>query len=453
MSIRHKLLFLFCLITLVLGGALAYLYASQQQALRQIGRNETQARLLLVNQIIALHGESTRNMVNDYTFWDDMVDFVEDPDQGWADENLNPAFVTFGLDYIWVFTPTLEPVYAGSRDGLRQTTLPITIKNFIHPFKDGHFPRFIVRSPQGLLECFAASIHPTSDNRRETTPRGYMVVARSLNDNLLQELSQLTFTELTLYRPNDGNPRPLTRIDASGKLELYIPLEDLSGEIQAWIKAEARSNHVNAYHTSAKELMAAMTTGVLFSLIMLYWYLHSWVQKPLRIITRALENDCPEELRKLGQQNTEFENVAILIEAFFEQRHELQEEVQHHQLARKALEASDAKFNQIFSHIPVGLIALDHNLHIRLANHAALKLFGYKLHELEGEHLSMLLHPDDLDACITSLMALSRGEKAFHRGAQRYLSAHAEIIAASQTDICIQAEDDCLYLVCMIEPV
>ena len=59
----------------------------------------------MVTQALGLHLERARTLSVDYSYWDETVAFVNAPvvDEAWAQDNLESALQTFGVDALWLF--------------------------------------------------------------------------------------------------------------------------------------------------------------------------------------------------------------------------------------------------------------------------------------------------------------------------------------------------------------
>lgn len=59
-----------------------------------------------------LESNLIRKTVFDYSFWNELVDFVETVNEAWSKENLESIITTFDVDYIYVFDKQKKLIYA-----------------------------------------------------------------------------------------------------------------------------------------------------------------------------------------------------------------------------------------------------------------------------------------------------------------------------------------------------
>ncbi len=184
----------------LLGGAILACFAL---TLVVAGRLERQRAVLLVRgiaseesavfgRLLDLKGASLRAFVSDYTFWDEMVQFVMAPNRRWAAENIDTGLGTFGADAAWVYRTDGSLVYAANET--REPSLdvlPLPPEDLAHLFARGRFIHFFAKSPKGPVEIAGATIHPTSDPQRTSTPRGYFFAARLWDAGFVTELTTL----------------------------------------------------------------------------------------------------------------------------------------------------------------------------------------------------------------------------------------------------------------------
>jgi PAS domain S-box-containing protein len=195
-----------------------------------------------------------------------------------------------------------------------------------------------------------------------------------------------------------------------------------------------------------------MAVGSLATLCLAILFLGRWVNSPLAALSRSLESDSPAPLAKLGGQENEFGQMALLFSRFFEQKAQLASEVEEHARSRAALERSERRFNLIFDNAPIGLLALDGELRISHLNISIQRMFGYLRRDLEREHISMLIHPEDLDRCLQSYAEICEKGRLFSRTEMRYLDKDGFEVRGRQTDVAIRSpEGEFLFVVSMIE--
>lgn len=78
---------------------------------------------------------------------------------------------------------------------------------------------------------------------------------------------------------------------------------------------------------------------------------------------------------------------------------------------------------------------------------------GYLRRELQSEHISLLIHPEDLAECLQSLRDIRERKRLFHRSRVRYLNKDGTLFRVRQTDVGIRSpQGELLFVVSMLEP-
>lgn len=215
--------------------------------------SKQEENLTLVNSIISLDKQRVETLANDYTYWDDMVSFVSEPDTAWASENLDAALLTFDVEGIWVFKMDGSLVYSvKAEEGKVEHGADFYLDSSKRSklFAASRTASFYLRNPEGEIEeVHGATIHPSNDPSRKTEPAGYMLVVRDLNTAFTNRVGTYTNgrAEISESQPNFSTDQliadsttlssvPLLNIDEStaGYLNIYseLPtLKQLSNEV------------------------------------------------------------------------------------------------------------------------------------------------------------------------------------------------------------------------------
>ena len=162
-----------------------------------LSRNEVTEREKSFNKLLASKSESLNAFSYDYSYWDDMVNFIKTNNEAWARQNILPALSTFKADMAWVYGQDFSLVYAS--DTSSNARLPLEDEALPKIFSGTkHFCHFFINTKSGLLEVSGASVHPTADVKRESPAQGYFFAGRLWSKEFVQELQELTGTTLII---------------------------------------------------------------------------------------------------------------------------------------------------------------------------------------------------------------------------------------------------------------
>lgn len=353
----------FLLLFVFLFGAAALLLVLQRSfdldRSRFVLKSELTQRHKYFEKITKVEGQPLESLSVDYSFWDDMVGFVQKRNLEFAADNIDSGLSTYGADMAWVYRPDHSLVYykTVSEDAsLKDLNLALPSTFFEKLYKT-HFGHFFVTGPYGLLEIRAATVHPGADADRKTAPQGFWIVGRIWDDEHIAVLGDLTQSKLTIASSTaDAGDQLGTETVTFGT---KLPGWDgkTVGVLMSTAQVPVVKDLENLYLRQLGLLLLFTVASTLVVIISI-WRL---VLRPVRQVTDSLKNQTPNALGKLAQEKTEFGSLALTVQQFFRSEY----------LKGKLIELNSAKseFLAIAAHelkSPVG------NVHIFAENLADL---------------------------------------------------------------------------------
>lgn len=313
------------LATLSVGFALTLVgfWGLERQRASLLVRGIEQKEAKTFGELLDLRGASLHAFVSDYTFWDDMVRFVEAPDRSWAAENIDTALDTFDADSAWVYRTDGTLAYGASSSKSIPDRLPWGLAVFREVFVGQAFAHFFLDTPGGPLEVWGATIHPTTDPDRQTPPRGYFFAGRLWDQNFLAELSSLAGGTVELFLPGQ-DARPSIRENPAA-IAFSQGLLDWRGHPVRHLHVQAVSPILEQVNRLSRVTFLLLFIFAVIVLVVPSVLLVRWVNVPLRQITRSLELEDPTALDRLQQSRTEFGDLSRLVGKFLEQEGLLRE--------------------------------------------------------------------------------------------------------------------------------
>ena len=184
----------------------------------------------LLDRTLELEGGSLAVLASDYSYWDEMVQFVETRDLTWASVNLDEALNTYRAGALWVFDTAGSLLYAVRDSTLEAFLEPVppglSVKD---AFGNDRLCHFFIAGPDGPIEIRGATIHPSDDDERKTPVRGYFLAARSWNRQYLAELSRLTGKTMGIEPARAGVESSAEITRSSGEIKFIRPLPGPAG--------------------------------------------------------------------------------------------------------------------------------------------------------------------------------------------------------------------------------
>ncbi len=343
MTLRQRLLSLITLLVVGFGLSIALLHATEKREQRQLADSLRREQAEITQRLIELTARPMQQFVDDYSWWDDMVNFVAQPDPEWARVNLLETIDFFDVDVMWVVDLEGHPRHQTAREDFQQLPLPLEPRPFRQLVGHRRHPTWFAVTGAGVLELRAAPIQPSSTvDHQADPPRGWFVAGRVWHPERLSTLGAALGATTSLLPPDAPPPTPAAR----GVLRVERELADQRGTPVARLLIERTSPALAIRQaTDDNELIVFIAFGAL-TLLVLALALNRWVLRPLGAIERALRGDEDPTLAALRHDPGEFGRLVRLVEASDAQKHRLAEEIERRQQTAEALQQSETTLRQ-----------------------------------------------------------------------------------------------------------
>jgi len=365
------------LITAVMTVLLAGLWMQLRWDDREIGllqQGMTAERAMLVDKLLDITGDPMKVFVTDYSPWDEMIAFVENPGAEWARINIVDVLGTHQTDAAWVFRPDLTEVFGTAAEG-REELRPFplsraTLAKIATGLAESHFFAF---APDGsLIEIRGAPIRPSDLSAVIPAARGWLFGARRWDEAYLQKLSLLADGQASLVAadtPDADTP------DDGMAVTTRKALPDWQGQPIRVLKVRHLPIALEQMRMDSRvDLLISALFG-LVALVAFYFATRHWVVRPLGALESSLAQRSTAPLQHLRGSSQEFTRLGLLVET----------SLQHEQTLRQVFAAFNAIEDAVFI-LDTGTGRLTH------VNDGAVKLLGYRHEQLQGMRLR------DLDA-------------------------------------------------------
>ncbi len=350
MRVRSRIFFLAVALLFVFTAAVAANIFLESQRLTVYREAEREEKSDLFRKFLALKGESIKTFSYDYTFWDEMVEYVaaktdELPEVGktgvataeWPDINIVTGLDTFACNAVWIYNKELGYVYSVNNVGNEDLKdFPVPLKEAVRKLFPGdtRFCHFFVYIPEGLMELRGATIHRGADDQRATPPEGYFFVGRLWDKAYVDGIADTLDCDITIT-PTGPQDEVSPPGNGGGVITFSRGLQGWDGIEIARINVRAEDPLVAGFKNVAIHILSIYVICLFSGLAILYFFLSKWVGRPLSLISRALREQDDKFVKDLYRDQAEFGVMSRLIKLFFEQREELVGEVRR----RKEIEA------------------------------------------------------------------------------------------------------------------
>lgn len=347
MRIQTRLIILIISILAVAIGAFTVLLGFEQNRLQTLFNDRKNDEELIFDRILGLKGQSLQTLVVDYTYWDEMVNFVKTSNMTWVEGMINfDVLKDYHVDAVWILKTDLSLIYSinGPKDE-RVKDIPFPRNIIKNLFLKEHFCHFFVNTPLGLMEIRGATVHPTADAERKTPAQGYFFSGKLWDNNYIKELAGLT---------TGGEIRMLPVAGESGRSSAEEGIIAFSRTLTDWDKNPLMRLDISIVAESMKHSYNAAKKEILFLIILAIiglslgsFIISHWIGAPLQLISKTLDTENTVYLNKLYKDHSEFGEVSRLIDKFFGQKEQLVNEIAERKKAEEELRISYDKLKQI----------------------------------------------------------------------------------------------------------
>ncbi len=298
-------LFLFLFLSL-------YIYTTQQE--KDVLQANSDQYKIEIKRLFDFNSKTQIITIKDLTYWDSLVRFTKTKDTVWYNNHIANEFPMYEVNYLAVYDLSKKLILKTSTSNFKTKDF-IPVQAMMHLYRT-KFSRFYMRVPEGIVEVFGGTIHPSSDPTKvSTSPEGYMFTARLLGKDYLQNLEEISTSKMQLLNKGD------TDTIGNRKVNTVIKLRDADNLVVAKLLFQ-RPSHLNFEKT--KELLLIIVIFTIISLIAAIHYAGKWIYRPLRLITNILENDGEISISHLKKEPGEFGHIGNLFDDHRKNRYQLE---------------------------------------------------------------------------------------------------------------------------------
>jgi signal transduction histidine kinase len=268
------------------------------------------------HSLLELNAETSFQTVNDYVYWDDLITRINNNnDTSWFTPNIT-LVKAFYYDYYCIYNTKFEIVHQEFNNKLHsQVNIPIEAIVKLNKNKVEHY--FLV-NPDGLMEVFAASIHPTSDLiPKITKPSGYWFLVKKWDQEFLTKMSTISGKKIEINTISDSIEK-----GNLGLINTKINLFDWDGKP---VSRVVFSKNYNFNFQETQNLMYIIFGFVLLSFIVFIFLAQKWINRPLRLVSDILTTDNDQSINILKKAPAEYGRIGLLFEKYVHQKDELKQ--------------------------------------------------------------------------------------------------------------------------------
>lgn len=322
-------MYLITALAVVIIGGLYYLNEQEHRGITMMMQDEDIENTQLLEKIIHFESEGLNAFANDYTYWDDMVNFTKNYDTAWSNANIVASIPTYKVDYVWVFGKDYSPGYFTSREDIPKIDSGLISKEMLTKLTAGNrLFHFFIQSPAGIIEVSGATIHPTLDPKRLTEPQGYFAVGRLWTKDVLVELSELTSAAVGIIELSKKDSIERYTNEHGFFTSSLLTLSSWDNKPLVYVLSSKEVTIVKLLHEKSDSEFIVIVIFVSVLLLLSGGSLFYLVNLPLKKISRSLRENDPKHIKGLLDSRNEFGEMARLVNEFFVQKQKLLDEIE-----------------------------------------------------------------------------------------------------------------------------
>ena len=404
-SLKSKLIFLVALFILFFIALITYNRYETTEEADSLFKIRVDEKNKLFDKLISLKGNSMELFAYDYTYWDEMVNFVtaDKVNKEWAYDNLESVLQSFQVNYVWVYKKDFSLFYScGNIMDSSIIISPFNDNQLKNIFSKNHFSHFFIRSDSGIVEIRTAPIQPSNDLNRTTTPQGYFITGKLWDKKYVNDLSQILEGNLCVLPYSESKIDLSEGILTSDTLIVKRTLYDWKdypvSQLKFALEKDFYKEELQSYFRKEYYIFIIFMTLLLSVSVLIF---ANWFSNPLKRIFKSLETADLSHIESLKNNRTELGKLAnILFEHKNDEIRLKKSEEKYRAFIYQSLEA----IWRIEFETPISIHLTEEEqisemfrtAFIAECNDAKAKIYGYrKSEELVGKKISEILIPSD----------------------------------------------------------
>jgi signal transduction histidine kinase len=291
------LIFILSSISLGLFAGLLFYVKKQHQIDYVETKNQFKKDVLAIYKLEISQNES---YVNDVAYWDEFVKYISTRNEEWFNQSIATSLFTFNFDKLIVLDKTGNLIIEKSKNPDILTDLDVkqSIKNIrLH----NNFI-FYKKTKVGYIEVIGTGIYnSTNANKRFGKPYAYFFAIRILNDAFFKKLNIITNSKCLITNSAYS--------EKDSEVSSQIALRD---ENKTKLSNFLFIRNYNNNFIVLNKFIYFITLLSFLNLLIYFLFIRKWVNKPLNLVRKILENNNTKVIDTLAQYKGEFGYIGKL---------------------------------------------------------------------------------------------------------------------------------------------
>jgi signal transduction histidine kinase/CheY-like chemotaxis protein len=297
-----------------------YFYTIQQEKI--IHKNTTIQFENEVNSLLELNTQTTFSTISDIAFWDEFANFIKTKNQTWLQDNIARTLTLYKANYLAVYDVEGNLINKSSDSKIK--TIDFIPKKVIEKLFDKHLIKCHMKIPEGYVEIYGTSIHPSNDFlKNKTHPVGYYFLVRLLDESYFKNLKKISSSKINLTN------KTIKKEDDS-----ITVIKDLKDCNKKTITKLVFKRPFDVNFNITKYIIFILIVTFFIHILIFTVVSRKWIYYPLGLIKNILKTEDDNDIKSLKRISGEFGNIGSLFEENNNQRKQLE-------LAKLKAEESD----------------------------------------------------------------------------------------------------------------
>ncbi len=339
---------------------------------------------------LRLKSDVIKKIILDYTFWDEMYDFVRNKNANWAKYNLDTLFKSINIHFLWVYDVNEKKVYFTSLSNETEASDLQNLAGFLKGemkayFSTNRYIELFIHYKNAHYQLFGSTIHPTVDFERITSPSGYLFVAKKWDDVLMDNIKSIVYADAIEFIDGEYTNEPYDFLRLGPKLVANIPLP--GWKLSHYVKVTYIDNAVIEYGNKLFGQLFIVGFLLAVSYIAFFIILLYRIVFPLRKISISLETRSTDQIKSISEAKSEFGDISRMINDFFIQQ-------QNAEIMNTQLQTAEAHQKAMLDNIPYMIWLKDKDGRFIEINKAFEKFFLLTRDQVIGKTNSEVFPPE-----------------------------------------------------------
>ena len=312
-STYPKILFLTLSSSIFFVGLYFGLYTYTNRVQKQVYSTSSDQFYRELNNLLILDSKPIAIAIINDSNWDEFVRFIKTRDANWYNKTIGNELDIYGVDYMGTYDIKGDFIIRVASPKIK--SIDFIPKNAIIQLNKSGLTRFYMKIPEGIIEVFGASIHPSNDPlKKNTKSSGYFFVARILDKNFFKKIEKLTNSGVKFIenvRKKEYEQHHIFSI---------VALKDYEGKVVTKLFFK---RNFEVYFENMMNVLYLIFIAFFVNLVVNFIYVRKWIYNPLDLITRILQTGNRKAIQKLKLTTGEFRSIGNLFEENSKQKKEL----------------------------------------------------------------------------------------------------------------------------------